>query len=504
MKNTVTLCLDCSAEFRSGARYVLQTLFRPLGMELFEIDPAEAQNSHFPLIVYYGNDFQKRFASEVVIRIGAARYYHSSAAVVPPSLKWLTKHASASLPNIPQKLYALYNSSQVVEGTPLYYESDSNTVAIGFLRKEVQIAVDVIATAFYLLTLENERQTNRRDVYGRFQKEFSPLPTQIYDFPIIDAYIYLFKKIVQQLVPPQGGSVTGTTYWPHKAPFAVALSHDVDRLQSWTLAKIQRAFWRGVPESSFLKRWIRILSSVLNPHNWSGNFPFICQLEAQYGATSTYFFMAQKRVPKDPRYSLKETRLRRGLQTLANYHVAVELHGSFNSYVQKLFLRGEKRALEEQTNQPVIGIRQHYLRFDLNRTFSCQELAGFQFDSTLGFDTAPGYRAGTSLPFYPFDLDVQKPRNLLEIPLILMDTVLWLENNLYLDISAAWEVVEELLHTTKNLGGLLTINWHNNNIHPQDVTGFTQLYEKILQWSKENGGWVTSLNKVYQWWVNGV
>ena len=50
--------------------------------------------------------------------------------------------------------------------------------------------------------------------------------------------------------------------------------------------------------------------------------------------------------------------------------------------------------------------------------------SGFAYDSSLGFGGAPGFRAGIAHPFRPWDFEHDRPLDLVEIPLAVMDVTL--------------------------------------------------------------------------------
>ncbi len=160
--------------------------------------------------------------------------------------------------------------------------------------------------------------------------------------------------------------------------------------------------------------------------------------------------------------------------------------------------------LENAIDIPINGLRQHYLRFDADKTFDAIANVGFKYDSTLGFSNDLGYRCGTSLPFQPFNPKNKKPYPFLEIPLILMDTVLLLETKLHLSSDEAWGIVEKYLECAFKSRFCLTLNWHNNNINYADVFGYGKLYEKVLNWAYERNAWICSLDDLYKCWFHKI
>jgi peptidoglycan/xylan/chitin deacetylase (PgdA/CDA1 family) len=285
---------------------------------------------------------------------------------------------------------------------------------------------------------------------------------------------------------------------------ALILSHDVDRLQTWTLRKIKRAFaqrWREQNLPCLIRTPFQIFSSLSRRDNWQGNFEYILQLEKKYGARSTFFFVSKKNDSADPSYLLNSRRVRTGINRIRDENFHIGLHGSIPSAANRDLLGAEKKELQECTGSPVQGLRFHYLSFDARVSFHAIESNGFRYDSTLGFANETGYRCGTGYPFTPYHQESLQSHTFVEIPLILMDTVLFLESKLSLSARQAGEVIFDNLEETWLNGSCITVNWHNNNISPDDVTGYTALYERILQWGHEHNAWMCSVDELAQWWM---
>jgi hypothetical protein len=103
----------------------------------------------------------------------------------------------------------------------------------------------------------------------------------------------------------------------------------------------------------------------------------------------------------------------------------VGLHGSYLSHVSADDLAAQRAQIEEASGAKASGTRQHFLRFDVGRTFAAQEAAGFDHDSTLGYNEALGFRAGIAAPFHPWNASARAPHRLLELPLTVMDGTLF-------------------------------------------------------------------------------
>src|SRR5437870_901159 len=81
------------------------------------------------------------------------------------------------------------------------------------------------------------------------------------------------------------------------------------------------------------------------------------------------------------------------------------------------------RRLTALTGAAVRGLRFHNLRGGYG-TLPAVAAAGFEYDSSLAFAEEPGFNAGIARPFRPYDWSQDRPLDLIEIPLAIMDTSL--------------------------------------------------------------------------------
>ena len=475
-------------EFLDRARYTWRTLSRMMGVDSVDIESLDALNGISALVIY-GDNIAASLPQEMPVILIARSDYRKS-----DSLTALDVRSIISMQHRhPKEIIALFESALAPLSKPLYCDEKSKTVMISRSSNRVHVAEDVPATCFYFLSMENERRTQERDLFNRFQRNFSPLGEKIYEHPVIDRYASLLKSLLQELI----GSEPFKPIWPNEKKFAVALTHDVDRIRTWTFHKARRAL-KGQSNKNLFKRLTGLVRSIFFPENWLGNFNFITRLEQKFGASSTFFFVSKHRHRLDPTYKLSSQRLQQGLRIIKERGCDVGIHGTIPSAAGGGLLGVEKVSLQNFVGKDIVGGRQHYLCFSAETPVRWTE-AGLKYDSTLGFSYDAGYRCGTSFPFFLCDGDKESP--ILELPLILMDTVMFLESKQHLSAEQAWHVIEKHLQETKNNSALLTINWHNSDLHPYDVYGYSQLYLRILQWAQEQGGWLASTDQIYEWWA---
>ncbi|PYJ01053.1 MAG: hypothetical protein DMF00_06100, partial [Verrucomicrobia bacterium] len=117
------------------------------------------------------------------------------------------------------------------------------------------------------------------------------------------------------------------------------------------------------------------------------------------------------------RYSL--TDIADDLQKLLAANREIAVHG-IDAWRDSAKGRDERERIQQVTGASnEIGVRMHWLCFGA-QTAMLLEKAGFDYDSTIGYNETIGYRAGTSQVFKHPDVD-----HLLELPLHIMDTALF-------------------------------------------------------------------------------
>jgi hypothetical protein len=308
--------------------------------------------------------------------------------------------------------------------------------------------------------------------------------------------------------------------WPDGKRFVITFSHDVDMVSTASSpAQALRGFRHKlttVETPHGRERVVRLLLADGQPGYWrlarvpsaATSLERCVELELERGIRGTYFFSvypAGRSSEYDCLYRLDDPCLFRGRQRtigelitiLADDGVEVGLHGSFASAFDGDGLADERRALERATGLAVTTTRQHLLRWDARETPRAQEKAGLEVDSSLGFNRNVGFRACTSLPFRLFDLELDRPLDVLEVPLVLQEGPLLALDSLGLDPALARGVTTQLLDTVAEVGGIATVLYHPHSLADPD---FLELYRFTLDYAVESDAWVAPLGEVAAWW----
>ena len=285
--------------------------------------------------------------------------------------------------------------------------------------------------------------------------------------------------------------------WYGSARFVVALTHDVDVPWRWTRIGVRGAAARlkghvlarrAGPAIHEARGLARVPFHKLRGSDPNWRFAEIVAEEHEHDARSTFFVMAGHGHRADGAAPEAYERLRpRLVETLVETGAEVGLHGSYLA-AEDLDRLATERALLAQLEGPLVGHRYHYLRVDPHRNLVPLVRIGFHYDTSLGFPDALGFRAGIAHPFRPWDMERDRPADLVEVPLAVMDATLAEDRYEALSAAAAKPRVFALLDWAAEHGGGFSILWHPERFDPASARGWDRLYFDVIDAVRERGG----------------
>lgn len=409
--------------------------------------------------------------------------------VMPDSFLGMPKGEWLSIGTLPREPMAVLRTADfgllpgscdrdlpVLFGSPTYRQIAGNRSELG---------IDIFGSAFFMLSRYEEAVVSTRDSHDRFPGRASIAARNGFlDRPLVDEYVELLWSALKKLAP-------GLERRPHQ--FRIAPSHDVD--------EPSRDAFRGIgsvlKESAgdLLKRR-NYRRAVAGPWHWLhgqwrlheadeyNTFERLMDLSDAQGATSTFFFMAGVSNPAyDRDYRLSHPAIRKLLSRIHRRGHLIGLHPSFETYRDEALMRGEADRLRNTLvrlgiHQERLGARMHYLRWSLPSTWWAICHAGLDFDASLGFADAPGFRCGTCHEYRAFDVVSLRPIDLTVKPLIAMDVSVMDPQYLGLGASAAAHaLLRKLRRRCQDVGGDFSLLWHNNEF---TKSGSWDLYQTAL------------------------
>ncbi len=313
-------------------------------------------------------------------------------------------------------------------------------------------------------TKEEEYAPKETDQYGRFPSKATRHGNVLE--PKVSRY--LFEK---------GFRAT----FPEGKTFGLCLTHDIDLLKPQTFRNIR------IPASAR-----KLLKRTSSKFRTAWDFKGTMDLEEDFGAKSTFFFMALASGEEDHNYGLSDVGPE--IASIRDRGWEIGLHGGHKASLDSVALRAEKARLEKAAGVKVLGCRNHYLKIKVPTTWRYQIEAGFEYDSTLGFADSIGFRNGMCHPFIPFDLKACEPLDIVELPLGVMDGSLF--DYMGLDPGRAWEAARPLIDSVAGLGGVLTVLWHNTHMQGE----YLDFYRKMLEYCSRKGAWMAPGRDFERWW----
>jgi len=285
--------------------------------------------------------------------------------------------------------------------------------------------------------------------------------------------------------------------YPENKSFAVCLTHDVDEIFPPISHSIRSSIhcfktfdYQRLKNQFYLKNISKNQSPYLN-------FQQIINLENKFGAKSTFFFLATDDDILRFRYKIEWVESELG--GIIDKGCEVGLHGGYYAYNDLHEICKEKKRIEKVIGQPIIGYRNHYLRFRVPDTWHLLAKAGFRYDTTLGYPDAIGFRNGMCHPFRPYDLNTMEEIEIIEIPMAIMDVALFEKKG---SVREAMKSIIKMIEIVESCHGVLVLNWHSNNFNCPFRDTWSKLYEWILEQCQIKHAWITSGEEILKHFEN--
>jgi hypothetical protein len=304
---------------------------------------------------------------------------------------------------------------------------------------------------------------------------------------------------------------------PEGYSFVACLTHDVDhpsfrqhKLDRTMFGFLYRAvvvsllnFFRGrMSARDLLRNWVAVVRLPM---------VYLCvakdfwrefdtnYLELEKGRHSTFFVIPFKDRPgrcsggpapkhRAARYGAHD--ISSAIQKVTAAGCEVGLHG-IDAWLDNSRGREEAKEIRNITAASEIGVRMHWLYYDQQSPLVL-ESAGLAYDSTVGYNGTVGYRAGTTQVFKPLTA-----KQLLELPLHIMDTALFYPSHLGLSVRQAKVLIDQMLGNAVSFGGTLTINWHDRSIAPERL--WDGCYRELLLDLNRRGAWFATAGQAVSW-----
>lgn len=456
MTSTVTVRVRVKVEepspFKQAATaYAIRELARRAGVsaEMFQSWRIECNNPGFvEVFVQPGTNCRIRFP-----RAGPRFWKCLRAGEFQTStLSWLRSPALALIPDfkIP------FSSAAKQQTGPLFAPRGEDCV---------ECAVDLPVSTFLTLSRYEETLPGPRDEHGRFSAYSSIAWKEGFlQRPIVDEYGLALEQALIYLLPG---------WRPQKRRLRAKLGHDVDEI--------------GVPFSlrTALGHTLRrkhpmatirdlLAASTGADTTYQIYLRRIVELSIGRGLDSAVYWKASDLGPFDSGYDPRHKQIARLIEAFRARGVEMGIHPGYATFESPAQLRAEVETLRQLLGEDRLGGRQDYLRWK-PETWVLWDSLGLAYDASVGFADQIGFRAGTSYPYRPWLLSQSREADLLEIPLLAMDSTL--HGYMKLQPDQALSKLRDCVARCRAVGGVFTVVWHNTKLME---AGYTRIYRQLL------------------------
>jgi hypothetical protein len=321
----------------------------------------------------------------------------------------------------------------------------------------VDCHVDVVAGAFLMLSRYEETVVRSADRLARFRAESSIACQEGFlQEPVVNQYADRLFSMLRS-----AGFTGEKRMWWNGAPWAIALTHDVDRLHRFpmTVPDVARYVAGRVPVGTPGLRDLVHDYVQTSTHRKTDEYDCLLEMatwEAGIGVHSSYYFLGDSHGLHSADYAVDAPEVAASIQAIAGMGHEIGFHAGIRAFEDvDRFHRELSRV--RSVGVPILGGRQHYLRWSTPATWRLWEAEGLAYDATLGYSKIAGFRCGTCLPFHPYDIENDREMSMWEWPLMFMDTTYlmsWPEGMTVLDCLAG---------ECRRYGGVLVLLWHNTH-----------------------------------------
>jgi len=402
-------------------RYVLQHVFENLlGIE--------------PIITQYNDEFE----GSALPRISYTQHpCKESIHIVPVGI--LDQHGIN--PDLRPKITYL-NQVPVIFGTPVHGD-------LGF---------DILSAVFYVLSRYEEYVSERVDRHGRFLPNSSHFfANNLYAIPVVDEWVSILKDKLHEYYPGLSFKKHNYTYLP---------TIDVDMPYAYRFKKlpyILGGIAKNTLQTDFYSLKKRIQALVRKKEDPYFTFEYLNSVTASHSIQPIYFYLCSGQKPYDPIAGYRKRAVKEAVK-FNQQHALVGVHNSYHTLEKPELIAKELCQLQSMLGEPIFRSRFHYIRFQVPVSYQQLIGAGIREDYSMGFPSINGFRAGTSHPFYFYDLSRETLTDLKIFPFQAMDaTYIYYFN---FSPQQACDDLIKIREQVRKHDGMLVIIWHNNTFEP--------------------------------------
>lgn len=382
-----------------------------------------------------------------------------------------TININYSAKNIPNSLWIFPSGLLEEKGIQKQKEEilNTDTTPCLFPVKNGDLSFDIFSAVFYMLSRYEEYLPYKKDQYNRFTATSSlAFRNGFLDKPVVNQWVSLLTSSLIKKFP--GLEIP-------KFQSGYIASVDIDN--PWAYLHKPFVFFAGgiVKDLLFFRREnllgrMQVLSGKKkDPYD---SYDFLLKF---HDKKLKMFLLIGNRDRHDNKIPINNSYWRE-LITRLDAKFTIGLHPSFLSNKNINILLDEKRKLEEIIGHEITISRQHFLKLQIPDTYRNLISMGIKEDHSMGFADQIGFRAGTSFPFFFYDLEKEEKTSLKIVPFTIMDRSL--KDYMKLTPAEAKIKISKYIEVVKEYGGNFVSVWHNESLgDSREWNGWIEVYKHM-------------------------
>lgn len=392
-------------------------------------------------------------------------------------------------------------------------EFSAKATAIEENEETAYVNFDLLGQAFYQLSCFREYAL---EVNGKGLRSNSKgiADKKIFEEPNVNTLFLILERLIAEKFAIERAK---EKRYPSGKQFAVVLTHDIDTVKKSIKDRAKHA-WHGLNRGLQLCRCGKLskipqeivgtFAKVAGNKKYN-NIGYLSALEEKNNLRSGFNVYVRSKRNKsgllrrlyNPDYDIStDIGLREEIKKLLDKDFEIGIHGSYSSGQSISFLSEEVKILGGIVQRKILGGRQHFLDYSVSGTPEVFNAAAIEYDTSVGFRDINGFRAGACLPYYLYSLAADNMTDVLEIPLLIMDGVLFDRGDGVRE--SAWQSAKSILEKIKSAEGCCSVVWHQRVFNNQDYPSWEEVYLMLIAWVRDNNGVLLRPGDLNRFWRN--
>ncbi len=459
ISRNISILLNIDKNYIPKAEYVFRTFCKILGLKpnfYYDYTPEDIH-------VYYGPPVEDRRPIEIYYNDKAASMYNKKERY-DEKIHFL-RYRNENIP------FLFSNAGQLFQYT----------------TKSLEIQKDIISSAFFFLSCWQEYTFNRSS-----QKKPSPDKTlqrqwDFEDIPVVDRYCDIFQKALEKMLPGYQKQMK----WSKNSEFAVSISHLISGLADNTEknAPLKKQDKNNKEKDKKVKNKLKT-DRLISPSRLMTQIKKTRQLEpvSEFFLPVTTSAAGNKKPVHDmePHVSLILTNLSDKTIGLCSQRQmpAKTIKESSDVYAAQGFIA---------QGYYLSCLENHY-----HGLIDSLDQAGLKYDISIGYCDSLGFRAGISYPYYPFNLEENKPFSVLEIPTVINNSNF---DTIGLKNKSLINHMNYLLRDAFLFKTHLGMIWNHSAVQEKNHLDFPY-YLKLLNTLERKTAWLCSPHEIFNYWID--